>query len=84
MNPHDLLNTATDMARFRAPALPTRSELLQTAQWIASLQLDNGMIPWFIGGHCDPWNHVETAMALDVMGLHDRAARAYDWLTATQ
>ncbi|MFZ9705078.1 MAG: prenyltransferase [Ilumatobacteraceae bacterium] len=84
MNPHDLLNTATDMTRFRAPALPTRSELLQTAQWIASLQLDNGMIPWFIGGHCDPWNHVETAMALDVMGLHDRAAQAYDWLTATQ
>ena len=30
------------------------------------------MIPWFPGGHCDPWNHVETAMALDVAGLHAR------------
>ena len=29
------------------------------------------MIPWFPGGHCDPWNHVECAMALDVVGLHD-------------
>ena len=31
------------------------------------------MIPWFPGGHCDPWNHVESAMALDVAGLHDEA-----------
>ena len=23
-----------------------------------------GMIPWFPGGHADPWNHVEAAMAL--------------------
>ena len=22
------------------------------------------MIPWFDGGHADPWNHVEAAMAL--------------------
>ena len=34
------------------------------------------MIPWFPGGHCDPWNHVETTMALDVAGFHSgRRAR---------
>lgn len=50
-------------------------EVVQTAESIASLQLDTGMIPWFPGGHCDPWNHVETAMALDVAGLHGPAER---------
>ena len=38
------------------------------------------MIPWFPGGHCDPWNLVECAMALDVAGLHDEAMAAYRWL----
>ncbi len=64
--------------------VPTRNELHATAQWIASLQLPSGMIPWFSGGHCDPWNHVETAMALDVMGFHSEARRGYEWLMATQ
>jgi SAM-dependent methyltransferase len=63
---------------------PTIDELRTTARWIGSLQLPNGMIPWFVGGHCDPWNHVETAMALDVMGMHDHARRAYEWLMHTQ
>ena len=42
------------------------------------------MIPWFEGGHCDPWNHVETAMALDVAGHHAEAERAYEWLVDVQ
>ncbi len=62
----------------------TDDQLLQTAQSIADLQLESGMIPWFEGGHCDPWNHVETAMALDVMGLHQNSRRAYQWLKETQ
>ena len=59
-------------------------EVVQTAEWIASLQLDTGMIPWFPGGHCDPWNHVETTMALDVAGFHGAAERAYEWLVDIQ
>ena len=39
-------------------------DLQRTASTIAEWQLPNGMIPWFPGGHCDPWNHVEAAMAL--------------------
>jgi hypothetical protein len=62
----------------------TYEELGATARSIASLQRDTGMIMWFDNGHCDPWNHVETAMALDVMGMHDNARRAYKWLAATQ
>lgn len=71
----------------RLPDLPGvvgASELRVSAEWIAGLQHADGMIPWFIGGHCDPWNHVETAMALDVMGLHSEARRAYEWLVSMQ
>ena len=42
------------------------------------------MIPWFPGGHADPWNHVEAAMALALGGRRPKAERAYDWLAATQ
>jgi hypothetical protein len=42
------------------------------------------MIPWFEGGHCDPWNHVESAMALSVAGLDAAADNAYLWLAHTQ
>jgi len=59
-------------------------DVVQTAEHIASLQLDTGMIPWFPDGHCDPWNHVETAMALDIAGLHPAAERAYEWLVDIQ
>jgi hypothetical protein len=71
----------------RLPDLPgvlSADEVAQTAESIAALQLADGMIPWFDGGHCDPWNHVETAMALDVAGRHEEAERAYEWLVATQ
>ncbi len=59
-------------------------DIRRSGEHLAALQLDTGMIPWFPGGHCDPWNHVESAMALDVTGLHDAAERAYEWLADTQ
>ena len=62
----------------------TADEVHHTAQHLVSLQTDTGMIPWFPGGHCDPWNHVETAMALDVAGYHEEAERAYEWLVPMQ
>ena len=71
----------------RVPDLPgvlSADEVVQTAERIVALQQDTGMIPWFPGGHCDPWNHVETAMALDVAGYHTAAERAYEWLVDIQ
>ncbi len=62
----------------------TADEIAATAATIAVLQQPNGMIPWYPGGHCDPWNHVETAMALSVAGHIEEAERAYGWLAATQ
>ena len=76
--------TMLGLQNDRLEAIITHDELMLTARSIASLQLANGMIPWFDGGHCDPWNHVETAMALDVMGFHDEAQRAYRWLSLAQ
>ena len=58
--------------------------LAETIDSIRAVQLPNGMIPWFAGGHADPWNHVEAAMALSVGGAREEAERAYDWLRATQ
>jgi hypothetical protein len=55
-----------------------------TIDAIAEWQLPNGMIPWFPGGHADPWNHVEAAMALTLGGHHSAAERAFEWLVATQ
>ncbi len=64
--------------------LLTADEVTATGQSIAELQLADGMIPWYPGGHCDPWNHVETAMALATVGLRTEAERAYQWLVDMQ
>jgi hypothetical protein len=59
-------------------------ELAATVDAIAEWQLGNGMIPWFPGGHADPWNHVEAAMALTLGGRRAEAERAYEWLVRMQ
>jgi squalene cyclase len=60
------------------------SALSETVEWIRQVQHADGMIPWFSGGHADPWNHVEAAMALTVGGAVSAARRAYEWLRSTQ
>jgi hypothetical protein len=59
-------------------------EVAATVDVIADVQLADGMIPWFPGGHADPWNHVEAAMALLVGGRRPEAERAYQWLVDSQ
>ncbi|CAN5533870.1 prenyltransferase [soil metagenome] len=60
------------------------AEVATTVDAIAEWQLPSGMIPWFSGGHADPWNHTEAAMALALGGRHAAAERAYEWLVAEQ
>ncbi len=62
----------------------TTEELEQSAATIAVAQIESGLILWFDGGHADPWNHVESAMALDISGRHDGALKAYRWLVDNQ
>ena len=59
-------------------------QIIASAEHLAGLQRPSGMIPWWPGGHCDPWNHVESAMALDVAGFHTEAEAAYEWLADIQ
>ncbi|MCA1781394.1 MAG: prenyltransferase [Dermatophilaceae bacterium] len=63
--------------------MPTRS-LRQTGDFIAGHQLSNGQIPWFRGHFADPWDHVEAAMALGVVGRIEESRAGLDWLAATQ
>jgi hypothetical protein len=66
------------------PGVISAAQVMDTARAIAALQRPDGMIPWFSGGHSDPWNHVEAAMALTVAGMDDEADAAYQWLVDTQ
>ena len=54
------------------------------ASSILRAQAPSGMICWFPGGHADPWNHVEAAMALAVSGRRAAATAAYRFLLASQ
>ena len=55
-----------------------------TADYIRSVQQADGCIPWFDGGHADPWDHIESAMGLSIAGYYDEAEAAYDWLRQIQ
>jgi hypothetical protein len=66
------------------PGIVTRDDIAQTVDAIASVQQPDGNIPWVPGGHTDPWNLVEAAMALDVGNRFDEAERAYEWLARMQ
>lgn len=72
---------------MRIPSVPDiidADQLGATGHTIAALQLPSGMIPWFPGGHTDPWNHIEAAMALTTVGLVREAEHAYQWLIDEQ
>ena len=75
---------ATTSSLGGVPGVLTSEELATTASYLASLQLSSGQIPWFVGGHGDPWNHVEVAMALTISGYLNQARAAYQWLAVNQ
>ncbi len=72
------------MSLPEVPGILAADDVRATAATIAEWQLPDGMVPWFPGGHADPWNHVEAAMALAVTGYLDEAEAAYEWLMASQ
>ena len=72
------------MSLPEVPGIRTAAELRATADAVAEWQLPSGMIPWTPGGHADPWNHVEAAMALAAAGRLDNAEAAYQWLVDIQ
>jgi hypothetical protein len=58
--------------------------LRPTVDYLLASQRENGEIPWFDGGHTDPWNHTEAAMGLSIAFEFAAAERAYDWLASEQ
>lgn len=63
---------------------PLPIDIAATAAFVASVQKKSGEIPWSVGGKTDPWDHVESAMGLDVAGLSEAAESAYTWSAQTQ
>jgi hypothetical protein len=75
------------VSRRDVPALEgllSPADIAATAATIAAAQECSGAIPWFDGGHVDPWDHVECAMALSAAGRRGDADRAYDYLRRVQ
>jgi hypothetical protein len=70
--------------RLEVPGVLDVAAIRATAESIARVQEPSGAIPWFAGGHTDPWDHVECAMALTVTGLLEPARIAYEFLRRTQ
>lgn len=58
--------------------------LRKTVDYILSVQMEDGCIPWFTGGKADPWDHTEAAMGLSIAGEYAAAEKAYQWLADKQ
>lgn len=69
---------------YLSPGLFPHDFLRPTIEFILATQEESGEIPWFTGGHSDPWDHVEAAMGLSVGGEYEASVRAYRWLAQTQ
>ena len=66
------------------PGLLAADALRATARALAARQDRDGLFAWSVGEHGESWDHVETAMALDLCGEHDAVLRAYEWSRRTQ
>lgn len=66
------------------PGVLTADQVAATGAAIAAMQEPSGALPWFPGGKTDPWDHVESAMALSVTGFHEEALAAYRWSAREQ
>ncbi|MDX9815513.1 MAG: hypothetical protein RBT06_01075, partial [Smithellaceae bacterium] len=54
----------------------SRVSVEKMGAFIASIQKENGEIPWSICGKTDPFDHIESAMGLCVVGFYKEAQSA--------
>lgn len=69
---------------YLGPGLFPVHFLRPTVAFLLQAQRGSGEIPWFEGGHTDPWDHVEAAMGLSIGGELAAAESAYAWLQSRQ
>ena len=53
-------------------------------KFILDVQAGDGSITWEKDAKLDPWDHVESAMALAVAGEIEGAKKAYEWMQSNQ
>ena len=71
-------------ATLLGPGVYPAQWLRPTVEFLRATQRASGEIPWFDGGHTDPWDHTEAAMGLSIVGEIAAAERAYAWLGQMQ
>ena len=52
--------------------------------FILDTQADDGSICWEQNKKLDPWDHIESAMALTVAGQTEAAKKAFEWMQSNQ
>ena len=52
--------------------------------FILEIQASDGSISWEQGTKLDPWDHIESAMALTVAGKTEAALKAFEWMQLNQ
>lgn len=72
------------MSALALPGVLDAAQVRSTADAIAGVQRPDGALPWFTGGHLDPWDHVQAAMGLAAAGRVAEAEAAYAWSARTQ
>ena len=61
-----------------------KQSLNYLGEYIAKCQNPQGAIAWEPNGKVDPWDHVESIMALNLLDFKDEALKGFDWLISSQ
>ena len=61
-----------------------KASLLPLGNYIVKCQNSAGAIAWEPDGKIDPWDHTESIMGLNVLGMEVEAKAGFDWLKSSQ
>ena len=61
-----------------------KQSLTYLGEYITKCQNRLGAISWEPNGKVDPWDHVESIMALNLLDFKEEALKGFDWLISSQ
>ena len=61
-----------------------KQSLTYLGEYITKCQNRLGAIAWEPNGKVDPWDHVESIMALNLLDFKEEALKGFDWLISSQ